>query len=170
MSSKLSGERARVRIWITTPFFFFSPCIRVHYTNKKKREEYKHFQPTKYTEAFYDEKPLGNSIKFNMLRLKFCKYEYFFIDYARRKRFSFLRKRYTEEVWLAKENLLTGRVEGREGEKKRRTSSLFFYVLHHHNEKEEKETYVYGERENFCRCCCCCSRTRARARRETDVM
>ncbi len=77
-----------------------------------------------------------------------------------------LRKSCAYEVWLAKENLLTGRIE------KRRTSSLvFFCMLHLHNEKEEKETYGCVERENFYRRC---RRTRksarAPARMETDVM
>jgi len=36
---------------------------------KGKREEYKHFLPTKYTEAYHDEKTLQNSIKSYMMML-----------------------------------------------------------------------------------------------------
>ena len=62
---------ARVRIWITTSFLFFSLYMCVHYRakNQRKREEYKHFLPTKYTEAYHDEKPLQNSIKSYMMML-----------------------------------------------------------------------------------------------------
>jgi hypothetical protein len=66
----------RVRIWITTPFLFLYMCVHYIAENQRekerkkgKREEYKHFLPTKYTEAYHDEKTLQNSIKSYMMML-----------------------------------------------------------------------------------------------------
>jgi hypothetical protein len=67
MSSKLSGERASTNL--DNDAISFSLCVRSSYARESEREkkekkregireEYKHFQSTKYTEAYYDEKPL----------------------------------------------------------------------------------------------------------------
>lgn len=53
------------------------------------------------------------------------------------------------EVWFTKENLLTGRLKGREEEeKKRRTSSLFFLCASSsQRERSKRDVWVYGTRE-----------------------
>jgi len=75
----------------------------------------------------------------------------------------------TYEVWLAKKNLLTGRLKGREGEKKRRTSSLFFFVcfIITTRKKKKRRMRVWNERIFAA---AVPERARARAQRETDVM
>jgi len=69
MSSKLSGERASTNL--DNDAISFSLYVRSSYDRESERErekkekkregireEYKHFQSTKYTEAYHDEKPL----------------------------------------------------------------------------------------------------------------
>jgi hypothetical protein len=58
-----------------------------------------------------------------------------------------LGKRYAYKVRLAKENLLTGRLKEREGEKKRRTSSLFFVCFIVTTRKKKRRCiHVWNER------------------------